>query len=265
MKSSGTRSVAKKILANRANSRHSLTAPERVAFLGCASRTNEDGRHLNVQVLCWPTVPAAWRITAQRWQSVCGERGGRDFTDTRCDGADAWIVESAPQLAAPFRGTTAAESSLAALMGRIPMQIALGVADVDGTRLSGEAAHREALSACLAMYDESAQAPGREPFSLLVTRSQGDLADRHTQDTFAVCQKRFSESAWAERAQLRRWNDGNDGVEPLPLECANLLAGSTVRRLTAVAAQQPIFDTLLSKLVRIPLQFAPQRAKRGGR
>lgn len=247
--------------AERTLARHSPPSPEQVAFLGSADHSSEDGRHRCVHVLCWPTVPTGWNVTAQRWHSLCAERGGREFTEAQWEPADAWIVESAPQLAAPFRGTTAAESSLASLLARIPMHVAIGLAEVASARHAGEAAHRTAFSNCLTTYDDVLQAPGREPCSLLVARSRGELADRRTQETFGVCRARFAKSPWVKRAQVRHWMDK---VEPIPLDWANLLAAAVVRRLTTPTVPQPLFDALVPKLVRNPFPV-PLRTKRGGK
>lgn len=239
--------------------RHLPPSPEQVAFLGSAEHPSEDGHHRCVHVLCWATVPTGWNVAAQRWHSLCAERGGREFTEAEWESADAWIVESAPQLAAPFRGTTAAESSLASLLARIPMQVAIGLAEVASVRHAGEAAHRAAFSNCLTQYDDVLRAPGREPCSLLVARSRDELADRRTQETFGVCRARFAESAWVKHAQVRHWKET---LEPIPLEWANLLAAAVVRRLATPALPQSLFDALVPKLVRNPFPV-PLRTKRG--
>lgn len=239
--------------------RHLPPSPEQVAFLGSAEHPSEDGHHRCVHVLCWATVPTGWNVVAQRWHSLCAERGGREFTEAKWESADAWIVENAPQLAAPFRGTTAAESSLASLLARIPMQVAIGLAEVASVRHAGEAAHRAAFSNCLTTYDDVLRAPGREPCSLLVARSRDELADRRTQETFGVCRARFAESAWVKHAQVRHWKET---LEPIPLEWANLLAAAVVRRLATPALPQSLFDALVPKLVRNPFPV-PLRTKRG--
>ncbi|MDC8015426.1 hypothetical protein [Tahibacter soli] len=163
------------------------------------------------------------------------------------------MSDSAPQLGEPFRDTPAEESSVAALLVRTPVQIALSILrtpqtpEADSTKL--EAMQRQGLAECLAVYDAHLRLPGRSPCSLLIARGLDADTDRRCLDAFNRTRIRLPEAAWLREMQLRFWRDE---TAPLSLELAQVVARAVAEHLRNEALPNPIVEAVLSKLSQTP-------------
>jgi hypothetical protein len=175
----------------------------------------------------------------------------------------SWISICAPQLSAPFRDTTAEESSVAALITRTPVQIAVAVIEVPKTSKETAAtavsAQRQALADNLAVYDSFLRVPGRHAYSMLVSRMPSAEAERQYREELALCRSRMSGTDWLRDLQLRAWKEP---VEPLPLELAHVIAASVARHRHQQDTPNPVFDAVLTKLVHAPFQVKRPKYKR---
>jgi len=229
----------------------SATPPlDRIAFLGTAQGAKVSGESIQVQSLCWPMVPTAWSDLTHAWQRLRELRSESPYASTP-DSRSSWVAASAPQLATPFRGTTAEESSVAALLTRTPIRIAISLIT---TRRSGEPAApsgswQQALSACLAIYHEFVRWPARRPCTLFVCRHDEEVTDRQLSNAFHQCRARTPEATWLASAQARVWSES---IEPLALELAHLVAASVLRHQLEPSEPNAIFDTVLTKLAPDP-------------
>ena len=222
------------------------------AFLGSATRSVA-GAEFVVHVLCWPIVPAAWRSLAQAWESVGGWRSGDEATAK--PKAESWIADCAPQFGSPFRGTAAEESTVAAILTRTAMSIA--VSAFDGAQSAG-ANQRHGLFQCLSRYDKYINVPGRHPCRVLVSRTGTGPVEQECADAFTHCRERLPDAEWLQRMELRGWNEP---FEPLPLEAAHVIATSVARYRADKEAENPIVDAIRAKLAH-PLELLARSSKK---
>lgn len=237
--------------------------PERIAFAGCANAQKDAQASVHVQVLCWPIVPNAWSSLTQAWEIVRAGRGEATAGLAALNLPASWIRGCAPQLGAPFRDTPAEESSVAALLTRTPIEIAIAIVDsreAQGTAGVVERAQPQALSSCLATYSKVVRAQKRAPCALLISRTQGTDVDERFLKEFAHCRTVMTESEWLNELHLRFWNQA---VEPLPLELAQVVAAAVLRHQLDDRGFNPIFEAVLTKLVHNPFPYkSPTKGKR---
>lgn len=226
------------------------------AFLGSAVLPIANGA-VFVHVLCWPIVSAGWRSMAQAWDSV---REWRHAPDSSAKPhAPSWVAECAPQLGMPFHGSTAEESSIAAIFTRTPMCVAVSVLDGEVARAMTHANQRQGLMECLSIYNEYLRSPGRQACSVLVARSLNEEAEAGYVDAFARS-RRSLDVKWIQDMELRV---SKGPREPLPLEVAHVVAASIARYRVDEALDNPIVDAVRTKLSRRPaLLDRPSKKRR---
>ena len=220
------------------------------AFLGSALRPIA-GTAFCVHVLCWPMVPVAWRSLAEAWESVGGWRSPHEGTGKAQ--AESWIAACAPQLGSPFRGVTAEESTIAAILTRTAMSVAISA--VDDAPAAG-ASLRQGLWHCLSSYANHIDVPGRRPCRVLVSRTGAGPDD--CRDAFAHCRERLPKAEWLQRMELHNWDRP---VEPLALEAAHVIANSVARYRADREAENPIVDAIRPKLSH-PLELLVRQPKK---
>ena len=238
--------------AQREATGNAANLPGGDAFLGSAIGSI-DGSAFFVQVLCWPSVPAAWLSLTQAWESVGGWRSGEEATAK--PNSASWIADCAPQLGSPFRGAAAEESTVAAILTRTAMSVA--VSALDSEQDTG-ANQRQGLFQCLSRYDKYVNVPGRHPCSVLVSRTGAGPIDQECVDAFTHCRERLPGAGWLQRMELRSWHEP---VEPLALEAAHVIATSVARYRADKEAENPIVDALRAKLAH-PLDLLERAAKK---
>ena len=211
----------------------------RTAFLGSAQLPIADSS-LWIQVLIWPIVPNAWRLLDQTWEAVGGRReatgaGGKSI-------GPSWIADCAPQLGAPFCGTTAEESTIAAILSRTAMSIAIAVVN---DAPAGNAGLRQSLLQCLSSYDEYVKIPGHLPCSILVARQHGTAATEARADAFAHSRKWLPNASWLQQMKLCPCDSA---PEPLALELTHVIAALVARYRADGEGANPIAEAVRSKL-----------------
>lgn len=238
------------------------TMPELAAYAASSVVVSDSGDVVHVEALCWPIVPNAWSVLAGTWEAVRADRGLRAEMPAGAGAVIPWIRLCAPQLAAPFRDTPAEESSVAGLLSRTPVQMAVAIHDSREqlTAITPEAARRQTLSECLTIYDAFARSPGRQPCNTLVTRGHDASRDQHYRDSFLRSGRRLGDVEWIRQMQLRFCSDAE---LPLPLELAQAAAESVAQQQCHKGTHHPIFDMVLTKLIQTPP--ALQRPLKGKR
>lgn len=222
-------------------------------FLGSAS---SQGGALCVHALCWPIVPAAWRLLAEAWEWIGGTRDAIDSPSKPT--ATSWIADCAPQLGFPFRGSPAEESTIAAIVTRTPMQVSISMLE----DVEGAGANRcNGLLNCLTAYNAYVRAPGHEPGNVLVSRRSDAASDPAHDDALGHCRERLPDMKWLQRVESNSWNGT---AEPLPLEFAHVVAGSVIRYRANPAAANPIALAVRTKLAHpFALLDLPAAKRRG--
>jgi hypothetical protein len=236
--------------------------PARIAFMGSAQQLGNEHNPVYVQAWCWPIVPTAWAVLTQSWEAVRVGRGEYKSTPTTAALPPSWIRACAPQLGAPFRDSTAEESSVAALVTRAPIEISVSVIDTrkraepSGTRAHVEA---DALSSCLGHYSKAMRARKRAPCAMLFSRSQGAATDEQLQKEFAQSRAMLSEADALDAMNLLVWQQPR---EPLPLELANVIAAAVLRHQLEPGGFNPVFEAILGKLVHNAFPFAHLKGRK---
>lgn len=254
-----THSPARRATRSRPATREEKPQASRIAFLGFARVSTDAGETVFVQSLCWPAVPTAWIDLTQTFHSLSTGRGTPSPNLPSVDRPLSWARTCAPQLAAPFSGTAAAEeSSIAALLARTSMRVAIAAFDSrDGGMASG--VPQQALSPCLSVYDQSVRPPMRPPCTLLVSRSQSSAIDKQCLEELARCRVLMPNAPWLGDLQLQFWKDA---PEPLPLELAQVVAAAVARQMLSENTNDPLFEALLAKLAHNPFQRRRSAQKR---
>ncbi|MEG3788893.1 hypothetical protein V1318_02040 [Lysobacter sp. CCNWLW3] len=232
----------------------------RIAFLGSAQLSTEAGETVLVQSLCWPALPTAWIDLTHALHALWAGRGNPSPHVPGVDRAPSWVRSCAPQLAAPFAGTAAAEeTSIATLLARTPMRAAIAVFD-SRDRKSTQGMSQQALSQCLSAYDRFLQTPLQQPCTLLVSRGQTEAVDKQCLEELGRCRTLMPEAPWLRDLQLQFWNET---PEPLPLELAQIVAAAAARHALAEdTGNDSIFEAILTKLTHNPIQRRRSAHKR---
>ncbi|UXI66029.1 hypothetical protein [Tahibacter amnicola] len=224
-------------------------ALDRMAFAGTAHARAANGEKIHVQALCWPVIATAWHTLSQAWSAVRAERG----TPPHSSSGTSWLKERAPQLAEPFWSTTAEESSVAALVARTPVEIAIVVlrerVSEGGEPGVGPTIAWQALANSLLAYDQVARTPGRQPCTVLVTANPGTRSEQQAMGEYVRARTRLPDATWIRDLQLRFWEEPAD---PLPLQLANVAAEAVARYLLDEKAVNPVFAAVESKLAHAP-------------
>ncbi|HWT16339.1 MAG TPA: hypothetical protein VN581_11190 [Patescibacteria group bacterium] len=236
--------------------------PARIAFTGSAQLDEPAPATVYVQVLCWPIMATAWGSLTQTWRTTRVERGDRKPPTAAAASVTSWIRACAPQLGAPFRDSTAEDSSIAALLTRTPIEIAVVIQDSRkrrdpaGTR---EHPQLEALSGCLSHYSDAARARRRNPCAMLLSRARGPAIDRQCLKELEHAKSMNSETGSLAQMQLHFWDQPK---EPLPLELANVIAAAVLKHLLDRDGFNPVFEAVLGKLVHPAFPYAMRAKKR---
>jgi hypothetical protein len=214
------------------------------AFVGSATLPIAGGI-VSVQALCWPSVLSGWEAMALALGSV---REWQHAPTSSLKGQSiSWIAKCAPQLGGLFNGTPAEESSLAAILVRTGMSVAVSV--VDGLPATARTDQRRGLLECLSVYDSHVGVPGRSACRVLVARASDEASGLAWADAFSYSQRRLPDAAWIHAMQLRVWTEA---IDPLPLEVANVIAGSVARYRVDGQGYNPIVHAVRTKLSSLP-------------
>ena len=216
-------------------------APEHVAFLGEAAAKN-----VFVQILCWPTMPAAWSVLAEAVAAMRAVRHGLSMSNPVL--GSSWMQLVAPQLCGPLeREWGAAESTLATLIRRLPVRFAVAIVEHEpGQRQGSDAVrHRSLFSGSLTAYDTYLKSSNQRPFRLMLAPSHSAAENDLRQAVFAEMLPHMDGSERWGALELAFWS----GVAPpLPMEVAQLAAAAVSRHLQEPAQASPLFEAVRAHL-----------------
>ncbi|WP_329741457.1 hypothetical protein [Dyella sp. A6] len=216
--------------------------PEHVAFLGECSTTTQDSR-TDVQVLCWPTVPATWSMLAHALEELQALRG-----NIAGEPGLTWTQDAAPQLSRPVdREPNAVESTLAALIRRLPLRFAVAVVEHQTGRSKGSdiVRHRSLFSGCLMAYEAYLKS-SRQAACRLVIAAAGDAVVNELRRTaFDEALSQLTGTANLKGLELGFWSEL---ATPLPMEVSQLAAVAVGRHLRQPSEANPIFETVRAHL-----------------
>lgn len=240
--------------------RRPAVAADRIAFLGSAEAIDPSGARLYAQAMCWPAIPAAWPALASAWHAVQAVRDEvrRAALTTP---PISWIGACAPQLGKPFRDTTAEDSSLAALIVRAPIHVAVTLVASEASDTCAAipvAVQRRAFARNLTHYGDHLRASGRRACAILVARPMAMAIEAQFQQELAS-PPRMAEATWLREFELRTWEEP---AEPLPLELASVIAACVIRERLHREVANPIFDAASTKRVHGSFEWERRRDRR---
>lgn len=223
--------------------------PDRIVFIASARGDSSAGESMGAVVLCWPTVPQAWVGIGHSLRAMLEERG-KTLPGVPLPERASWLRDCAPQLAAPFQRTALAEeASVAALLSRTPMRVAIAVTGVDPRRAAVTKFHGTPLEVCLTTFDHEARSASQRDCALAISTSQPDSIQVEYRDGLKAARDRLPGSIPLRGLQLDFWPGG---TEPLPLELAKVVATSVLRHLQSGGDVDSVFDAAKTKFANDP-------------
>ncbi|MDQ0008235.1 hypothetical protein J2T07_000394 [Luteibacter jiangsuensis] len=222
--------------------------PEQVAFLGEYASIGKD-RHVFVQVMCWPTVPMAWTALTQAVANLREVRGDMMALCIPVKGGTSWVHEIAPQLALPLeRDPGAAESTLAALIRRLPVRFSVAVVEHEARGAKGGDAsrHRSLFSGCLAAYSAYLKSTKQASCRLVIAADKGHPQNDSQQQAYRDLLPYLDSASQFGALDLTHWTET---TVPLALEMSQLAAAAVGRHVQQPNEPSPLFETILEHLV----------------
>ncbi|WP_448097609.1 hypothetical protein [Luteibacter yeojuensis] len=221
--------------------------PEQVAFLGEYAADGK-GRHVFVQVMCWPTVPMAWTTLTQTLANLRDVRGDIMASCMPAKGGTSWVHEVAPQLALPLeRDPGAAESTLAALIGRLPVRFSVAVVEHEAREVRGGDAlrHRSLFSGCLAAYSAYLKSTKQASCRLVIAADRGRLQNDAQQQVYRDLLPHLDSASQLRALELTHWTET---TMPLALEMSQLAAAAVGRHVQQPNEPSPLFEMVRGHL-----------------
>ncbi|WP_157598912.1 hypothetical protein [Rhodanobacter sp. Root561] len=216
-------------------------APEHVAFLGeCVAH------NVYVQMLCWSETPTAWSMLAEAAAAMRMVRDGSSMSHPV--GSLSWVQRVAPQLSEPLeRERDAAESTLATMIGRLPVRFAMAVVEHErGERQGTEGArYRSLFSGCLTAYDTYLKSSGQHSVRIMIAPSQGDAKNDLRLAVYRDLLRHLDGTERRDTLELAFWPEG---TPPLAMEVAQLAAAAVSRHLQEPTLVNPLFETVRTHL-----------------
>lgn len=221
--------------------------PEQVAFLGEYAASAKD-KQVFVQILCWPTVPAAWGMLTQTALALNEQRRGDSMSLSVAKSAASWIPGVAPQLGLPLeRDPGAAESTLATLIRRLPIRFAVAVVEHETEQNSGSDAlrRRSLFSGCLTAYNAYLKSTNQAACRIVVAPKQEPSESDGQRLIFGEVLAHLDSASRLGSLELAFWPEA---TVPLPLEMAQLAAAAVGRHVQDPAQASPLFETVRAHL-----------------
>lgn len=216
-------------------------APEHVAFLGeCVAN------HVYVQMLCWPETPTAWTMLTEAATMLRGVRNGSSISPPVV--SPSWVQRVAPQLCEPLeRELGVAESTLATLIGRLPVRFAMAVVEHEpGERQGSDGArYRSLFSGCLTAYGTYLKASDQHSVRIMIAPSQGDAKNNLRLAVYGDLLRHLDRTEPRDALELAFWPEGTPS---LPMEIAQLAAAAVSRHLQEPTLVNPLFETVRAHL-----------------
>lgn len=220
--------------------------PEHVAFLGEYSASTRDKR-VDVQILCWPTVSAAWSMLAQSLTGLQSLRGGDSHTTNRVP-VSTWLRDVAPQLCLPIdREPGAIESTLATLIRRLPLRFAVAVVEQQAGQTAGSDTlrYRSLFSGSLAAYGAYLKSTNQTACRIIIASSGAAEVNDARRTTYNEVVPHLDSAARLGALELGFWSEA---ATPLPMEVAQLAAAAVGRHLELPSEANPLFETVRAHL-----------------
>ncbi len=210
-----------------------LPGVEAIAFFG--SNFESAAEDACAQVLIWPTTPGAWHALTDTWRVLRSPDVKRSPAVTA-----SWVSQAAPQISTLYNDVAALETSVASMITRASMGMAVAVSTLDR-----RASPREMFIDCLLGYQEYLRRQGRATWSAAVIDPTAD--NKSVSEQFRVATHGIP---FAKPPSLNFWDDP---TAPIPLEIARVASAAVARYVSNRAAPNPIFEAVRSKLAILPI------------
>lgn len=208
-------------------------------------------RQISVLACCWPTVPGTWATLTQSVNALHALRrdaGGSSAMRPGPKRSIDWLHSAAPLLCGSLQlEPSVMESTLAALVRRLPVRCAAAVVDQDlGKGDGAETSRYRALFAeCLRDYGRHLREFNQQACRCLVAaqREGQDLDD--TQAGYREAHVHVDDSQRLGTLALAFWPDQ---VSPLPVELARLVAATIGRHVAMPQEDGALLDVFTSQM-----------------
>ena len=219
-------------------------APPGAVQIGFHGSARTD-RETIVHAVCWPMLASVWPTLTQGWAIIKASRG-EPATGIP---AGSWLAQHSRQLSRPFRDTGAGESTIAALLNRTAIGIAISVHEAQPGESTVHSAPEQGMVTCLSAYQAQITQQKRQPIRQLIVAAGQGLVNRSAMND---CRRRFADQPWIQQLEVTEWKDSD---EPLPLELARVIAGAVARHSDDPQAPNPIIEAIRPKLANPPPQW----------
>ncbi len=221
--------------------------PEQIAFLGEYEAVTRD-KQVFVQILCWPTVPAAWTMLTQTATALREQRSDTMALTIPPKGGASWIHGVAPQLGLPLeRDLGAAESTLATLIRRLPVRFSVAVVEhVVGQNQGSDALrHRSLYAGCLTAYSAYLKSTRQTACRQVIAPNHAPSENEAQKLAYEEVLPHVDSASRLGSLALAFWPEA---TVPVPLEMAQLVAAAVGRHVQQPAQASPIFETVRAHL-----------------
>jgi len=158
------------------------------------------------------------------------------------------MQDVAPLLSRPVaHDLVAGESTLATLIRRLPIRMAVAVAEheVSSRDLPEPVRCRELFAACLAAYDAHLRADHQAAARVVMVQGKDPAQEILYRASYQEVRARLATSGPMSSMELRFWAD----PPPLPLELVQLAAAAVIRHLQDPERPHPLVETILGQTV----------------
>jgi len=160
-----------------------------------------------------------------------------------------WMQAVAPQLCRPVaHDVVAGESTVATLVRRLPIRMAVAVTEYEPDRDVPEPVRcRDLFGGCLAAYDAYLRETHQAASRVMMVKGKDSSQEILYQASYQEVGARLATSGPMSAMDLRFWAD----APPLPLELAELAAAAVIRYLQNPEKPHPLVETI--KVHTVPL------------
>jgi hypothetical protein len=223
-------------------------------------------RQISVLALCWPTVLGTWGTLTQSASTLHALRRDAGGTTTSRPGPKRsidWLHDAAPQLCGSLQlEPSAMESTLAALVRRLPVRCVAAVVDQDLSKGDGAEMprYRALFAECLRDYGRHLRELNQSACQCLIAARREGQSLNDAKTGYGEARAHVDDSYRLGALALAFWPDD---VSPLPLELARLAAAAIGRHIAIPQEDGPLFDVFTNHMASSSrFHVAPTHRKR---
>lgn len=217
-----------------------------LAYAACATAHHAGRAPRVIQVIAWPTLPSSWHQLGMQWAA---QRGLHTATPAPVQGRPvSWMTTAAPTLTSAFSESIALECSLANLMGRAAIELAIDVVEVGSLSAlpTESSAASKAFIDALTQFSVAQSSARRTRCRRMVVRAP------HSTEILEQAWSRTPKHAMRPALDDLVFDRNLARESTLPLDYCQLVAEASLRLLEDREAVSPLFDAIEGKALRLP-------------